>query len=191
MLELNNKMASLTEKIEKIVGENSGIGAVTIANDEGLRVVSTTDDEEAAASGVYEIQQKLSDSKDNFVTIFDREGLKYLYSDGQFHYVIKAKNPLDQKIIDTLRKLLDDDAKERKKRRQERKKEIEEKKKERERRQREIEEKKRKREEITKEIKKKKKDRRAIQKEIKEKKAGRKEIETEIKIKKKKRKKRK
>ncbi|OYT54772.1 MAG: hypothetical protein B6U72_01510 [Candidatus Altiarchaeales archaeon ex4484_2] len=184
------KMPSLTEKIKKVVGTDSGIMAVTIANDEGLRVVSTTDDDEAAASGVYEIKQKLSDSKDNFVTIFDREGLKYLYSDGQFHYVIRSKNPLDQKTIDDLRYLLDEDTKERKNRRQERQKEIEEKKRDRERRQREIEEKKKKREEIAEEIKKKKKDRKQIAEEIKKKKKNRKEIETEIKIKKKKRKKR-
>ena len=183
------KMPSLTEKIKKLVGEDSGIRAVTIANDEGLRVVSTTDDDEAAASGVYEIKQKLTDSEDNFVTIFDREGLKYLYSDGQFHYVIKTKNPLNQKTIDALRHLLDEDAKERKKRREERLREIEDKKKDRERRLREIEEKKKKREEITKEIKRKKKDRKEIKEEIKRKKKDRKEIETEIKIQKKKRKK--
>jgi len=190
-------MIQLSDEINKLL-KKKNLGEITIASDEGLTVVSTADKKKAeslSAGGAYQVHEKLANNSNlHFITEVGREGLRYTYSDKQFNYVIKSPTPLDEETIKGLREVLDKDAKEKEKRRQERLKEVEKKKQERqarleeiqkikERRMKrieEIEKQKEKREERLEEIEKKKEERDELLEEIEKKKEERDELQDEI-----------
>jgi len=137
-------MPGLTEKISALADE-MGIQEITIASAEGLPITSTArDGEKDAADGVYEIQQRLVKSDMDYLTVVDKRGMKVLYHDDKFYYIVRSQKLIDGGIIEKFRRLVDIEIEERERERE--KRELEIKKRKEERKRRELEIKKRKRE---------------------------------------------
>ena len=114
-------MPGLTEKISALADE-MGIQEITIASGEGLSITSTArDGEKEAADGVYEIQQRLVKSDMDYLTVVDKRGMKVLYYDDKFYYIIRSQKLIDRNIIEKFRQLVDVDIEEREREREKRK----------------------------------------------------------------------
>jgi len=161
-------MPGLTEKISALADE-MGIREITIASAEGLPITSTArDGEKEAADGVYEIQQRLVNSGMDYLTVVDKRGMKVLYHDDRFYYIVRSQKLIDGGIIAKFRRLVDIEIEEREREREKRR-ELEIKKRKEERKRRELE------------IKKRKEERKRRELEIKKRKEERKRRELEIK----------
>lgn len=151
-------MPSLNEKIDEVADEKDLI-SITIASDEGLTVASNLEEEKAekrAASGVYKLNQEAKGSDLSFMNIYNGETTQYVYSDGEFHYVVEAENPIEQDDAEAIRKVLDEEAKERAQRQKEREKKRKEIERKRRERKKKIQEQKEKRQQRREEIEKQK-----------------------------------
>jgi len=105
-----------------MLSDEVGIREITIASGEGLPITSTArDGEKEAADGVYEIQQRLVKSGMDYLTVVDKRGMKVLYHDDKFYYIVRSQKLIDRNIIEKFRQLVDVDIEEREREREKRK----------------------------------------------------------------------
>lgn len=123
-------MAGLTERISKLA-KKRGIDDITIATDEGLPIVSTSEDRDRESGcGVYEIQQRLLKPDMEYLTIASKECMRVLYKDDKFYYIAKSKNLINKAIMKEFRSIIDEEREREEREREERKIELRRKKKE-------------------------------------------------------------
>ncbi|HDI73160.1 MAG TPA: hypothetical protein ENF58_03410 [Candidatus Altiarchaeales archaeon] len=124
-------MAGLIERISKLA-KKRGIDEITIATDEGLPIVSTSEDRDRESGcGVYEIQHRLLKPDMEYLTIASKECMRILYKDDKFYYIVKSKNLINRDIIKEFRSIIDEEREREEREREERRIELRRKKKER------------------------------------------------------------
>ena len=163
-------------KLTKLVSElakKEGIQEITIASGEGLPITSNAKDvDRESAEGVDEVQQRLLKSGMKYLTFVDSKGMKVLYHDDKFYYIVRSTKIVGDGLIVKFRHLVDIEMEERENERQKREAEIHKIKEEREHREAEvkkIKEEREHREAEVKKIKAKHKKRETEAKEVKEK----------------------
>jgi len=166
-------MPGLTEKVSTLANK-MGILEITIASGEGLPITSTArDGDKESADGVYEIQQRLLKSGMEYLTFVDKRGMKILYHDDKFYYIVRSQKLIDGNIIWKFRQLVDVEIEEREREREKRELEAKKIKEEREKRELEVKKIKEEREKRELEAKKKKEEREKRELEAKKKKEER------------------
>jgi hypothetical protein len=149
-------MTKLTPKVTELA-KKENILEITIANAEGLPITSNAQEvDKESAEGVDEVQQRLLKSGMKYLTVVDKKGMKVLYYDTKFYYIVRSAKTVSDKVIGKFRQLLDAEMAEREGERHKREEEMKKVKEEREQREeqvRKLREEREKREEQVKQIK--------------------------------------
>lgn len=149
-------MTKLTQKITELA-KKENLQEITIANAEGLPITSNAQEvDKESAEGVDEVQQRLLKSGMKYLTAVDKKGMKVLYYDSKFYYIVRSQKIVSAPLISKFRQLLEAELAEREGERQKREAEMKKVKGEREQREaqvRKLKEEREKREEQVKQIK--------------------------------------
>jgi hypothetical protein len=131
-------MTKLTQKVTELA-KKENILEITIANSEGLPITSTAQEvDKESAEGVDEVQQRLLKSGMKYLTVVDKKGMKVLYYDTKFYYIVRSSRTVSDKVIGKFRQLLDSEMAEREGERQKREEELKKVKEEREQREAQV-----------------------------------------------------
>lgn len=131
-------MTNLTQKVTELA-KKENLQEITIANAEGLPITSNAQEvDKESAEGVDEVQQRLLKSGMKYLTVVDKKGMKVLYYDSKFYYIVRSSRTVSDKVIGKFRQLLDGEMAEREGERHKREEEMKKVKEEREKREEQV-----------------------------------------------------